>query len=178
MKLPTIIAAVLVTVLHSGVSTAVTLIDELRKTPVSQYEFGLFRLSSAAEKWASDYSDKDIDVVLSLNKNDGIDFVVIAHDLLSTLQFKSAVSSHCNDIRQSFLSHVLANFGDPSEKNINDENMYFVKWGRFFTPLEKSNVKLENTGRAVSKKSIVTVFAGAETLEKCSYKSGQPYEFK
>jgi hypothetical protein len=152
-------------------------ISDLLSTPASKYDFGLFRLSAATKDWAASYREQPgIKVLMSKNKQNGIDFYLDPSYPLRDAKSKSQAESICRQIGQYFVSMILGNAGDPSEKNIHGDSIYLMTWGSYFASTGDTNARIQEIGKAVSVGSRVRVSTGRRDVEECTFVSGDSYK--
>jgi hypothetical protein len=152
-------------------------IADLMSSPASKYDLGLFRLSDATKEWAASHKEQPgIRVLMSKNKQNGIDFYLDPSFPLRDARSKAQAESICRQIGQSFVSMILGNYGEPSEKNVNGDSIYLMTWGSYFASSEESNARIQEIGKAISAGSRVRVSTGRQDIKECSYVSGDSYK--
>lgn len=152
------------------------ILDKLKSTPVSQYDFGFFKLSTKTKEWAAQLKHQNVGVLFSKNEEGGIDFFIMTPDVGANNEDKSTVLTRCKQLRQSFLSSVLANYGDPSSKNTRGENMYLWQWAQYFSSSDEKWEEREKIAKALSSGSIVTIYTGSSVLPDCKYRANESYK--
>jgi hypothetical protein len=152
-------------------------IVELMSAPATKYDFGLLRLNVAIKEWvASNKEQPGTNVLMSRNKQNGIDFNIEPSYPLREAKSKAQAESICRQIGQYFISMILGNAGDPTAKDMSGQNIYLRTWGAYFASMGDTDSKIQEIGKAVSADSHVRVFVGRPDLEECAYVSGNSYK--
>lgn len=152
-------------------------LSELMAEPASKYDLGLLRLSVAINGWSGAYREQPgIKVLMSRNKQGGIDFYLDPSFPLRDAKTSAQAESICRQIGQNFLSMILGNAGDPTQENIRGENIYLIAWGAYFASTGDTDSHIQEIGKAVSTGSIVRVSTGRRDFKECTYVSGGSYK--
>ncbi|MHB8535939.1 MAG: hypothetical protein ACYDBW_10920 [Sulfuricaulis sp.] len=162
-------------------ANANTAIDELKNTSASLLDIGFLKLDIATKAWAKEYKvyfgAKELSVDFGVNKEGNMEFFIAVHRPSAHTSSSNDAKSRCKNVAYSFLLSVLGNFGNPDEQDAGGDNMYFKKWGGYFSPITANVKEIVSIGQKISKKSLVTVYFPYDN-NKCTVMANESFDRK
>jgi uncharacterized protein YqkB len=157
-------------------TVAADLLESIKSTAISKWDFGIYRIGIVTKDWSENYSEyPGISVAREKTGSNAISFTIFGATSLSKIRDRRTLQDACNNIGYHFLRMMFGNYGDITERNADGVNIYYLAWGAYFAVDSDTREEVEELGKTISIGSTVTVLTSNPLLEKCVFDTNAKY---